>query len=103
MSSAKHMKKTIAFLFVASLLNTAFQCDSPTPDDAENSSPCGEPEWLTTIIHSTEQNGLKGEITQYQNNGETVFSVDICKGCADAMTVVYNCAGETKCQFGGIA
>ena len=98
------MKKTIVLLFIVSLFNTAFQCDSPTPSGAEKeASACSEPDWLTTIISNAKQSGNKGEVIQYQYNGETVFSINTCIECADTMTTVYNCAGETKCQFGGIA
>lgn len=81
----------------------AFQCDSPTPSDAERASTCGKPEWLAAIISNAEQSGNKGKVIQYQYNDETVFSINTCIDCADTMTVVFNCAGETKCQFGGIA
>ncbi len=97
------MKKLISLLFIICLINTAFQCDSPTPRDAEGPSTCDNSDWLNTAIVNAEKNGNKGEIIRYRYNGNTVYWVDLCIGCADDMVVVYSCAGETLCQFGGIA
>ena len=73
------------------------------PGDVGDANTCGNPVWLTTIISNTKQNENKGEVIQYQYNGQTVFWINICIECADSMSDVYNCAGEPKCQFGGIA
>ena len=29
--------------------------------------------------------------------------IDVCNGCADNLTTVYNCEGNVICEFGGIA
>ena len=97
------MKKFISLLLIICLISTAFQCDSPAPGDAEGTSTCNNSDWLNTTIANAKQNGNKGEIIRYQYNGETVYLVDLCIGCADDMAVVYSCNGETRCQFGGIA
>ncbi len=97
------MKKITPLLIIVFLMNTAFQCETPAPDDIGDASTCGsgKPKWLLATIASAEQHGSKGEIIQYQYKGETVFSINTCFDCADGMTVVYNCVPETKCQFGG--
>ncbi len=97
------MKKIALLIAVACTISSAYQCESPEPIAVDKANTCDNPEWLAEIISSTEQNGNKGEVIQYQYKGETVFLIDICISCADDMAVVYNCAGETRCQFGGIA
>ena len=97
------MKKITPLLLIVFLMNTAFQCETPGADDVGDASTCGRSEWLLAIIEGAEQNESKGEIIQYQYKGETVFYINTCFDCADGMTIVYNCAGETKCEFGGIA
>ena len=47
--------------------------------------------------------GGRSSITQFTYNSETVFEVIICDQISDAQTLVYNCAGEIVCTFGGIA
>lgn len=97
------MKKSIAFLCIISLTNTAFECESPSSRDTDISIACENSVWLDTIISNAKRGRNKGEVIQYNYNDETVFSINTCVECADAMTTVYNCAGETQCQFGGIA
>ena len=97
------MKKIALLLTFVCALCSAYQCESPGPNDVEKANTCNNPEWLTKIINSIEQNGMKGKVVQYQYDSETVFLVNICNGCADNMTVVYNCAGDVRCEFGGIA
>ncbi|WP_299059018.1 hypothetical protein [uncultured Polaribacter sp.] len=46
--------------------------------------------------------GGRSSITQFTYNSETVFEVIICDQISDGQTLVYNCAGETICTFGGI-
>ncbi|MEE9406721.1 MAG: hypothetical protein V3V28_01475 [Polaribacter sp.] len=45
----------------------------------------------------------KSSIKQYTYNSEIVFEVNICSQIADGQTLVYNCAGEVVCTFGGIS
>ncbi len=99
-----NMKKLASLFLIILLVNTAFKCESPAPvEPGDTAATCENSEWLKTIIANAKESGNKGEVIQYQYHGEKVFSINTCVGCADAMTVVLDCAGETKCQFGGIA
>ena len=60
-------------------------------------------DWLSEMIKDFKRSDQAAEVYYYEYNGESVFSVNSCVGCADAMTVVYNCQKEVICQFGGIA
>lgn len=64
---------------------------------------CEDDAWLGTLIESLESRDQKAEIIQYRYNNQFVYYVDDCKGCADAMQIVYGCTGEVRCTFGGIA
>jgi len=71
---------------------------------AEGEGGCESTAWLTSMINGMKHNpAIKSEVIRYKYNNQTVFYIDSCKGCADSMGVVYNCAGEVICQFGGIA
>ena len=47
--------------------------------------------------------GGVSSIIQYTFNSAFVFEVNICSQIGDAQTLVYDCAGEIVCTFGGIA
>jgi hypothetical protein len=65
---------------------------------------CDDNTWLDNTIKALENNAdQKAEIIRYRYNSETVYLVDNCLGCADAMQILYNCSGEERCTFGGIA
>jgi hypothetical protein len=61
--------------------------------------------WLKQIKTNFKQSAsaTKKQIIQYTYNNETVFMIDVCNGCADNLTTVYNCEGNVICEFGGIA
>lgn len=83
-----------AILFVA-IMTMAFQCE-------ENIEGCESDEWISQQISNAEQN-QNTRIERYRYKERIVFKMDTCVGCADAMQVVYDCNGNTLCQFGGIA
>jgi hypothetical protein len=58
--------------------------------------------WVNKIIDQNRLNREGAEIVQYTYQGASVFLVNLCKGCPDAMTIVYNCQGEAICEFGGL-
>ncbi len=58
--------------------------------------------WLQKIIDQNRSNPTGARIVQYTYRGESVFLVNLCEGCPDALTNVYNCKGEVICEFGGI-
>lgn len=65
---------------------------------------CENDRWLDEMIKTLEaQSGQQSEIIRYQYNGQVVYWVEPCKGCADSMQSVYSCTGEVLCTFGGIA
>jgi len=61
-------------------------------------------EWLKEKIENFEKlmNSVRIDIHQYMYNNEPVFLINDCVDCADAISVVYNCAGDIICEFGGI-
>lgn len=85
----------LSFFFIAL---SAFTCD-------ENfANPCGDGDWLNVEIQKMKRNtGSKALIEQYRYKDQVAISVTYCDGCADAMTIVYDCAGQELCKFGGIA
>ncbi|HEX5167562.1 MAG TPA: hypothetical protein VFW11_00210 [Cyclobacteriaceae bacterium] len=89
------------------MLCSAGQChEDSLSNGEEDSNICGKselPDWINTIIGDTQQNGNKGEVVQYQFEGKTVFWINTCLDCADSMTQVFDCQGNVKCVFGGIA
>jgi len=72
--------------------------DIPCPPNEDGTS------WLKEKIESMEKAlDINAEIYTLTYNGNTVIEINDCLGCADAMTVVYDCAGNELCKFGGIA
>ncbi|MBN1118519.1 MAG: hypothetical protein JXA77_15015 [Bacteroidales bacterium] len=49
------------------------------------------------------ENLTGAQIIQYNYKGETVFMINSCYMCPDALAVVYGCDGEIVCEFGGFA
>jgi hypothetical protein len=89
---------------VAVLLSVLVQCESISPvTTLDEGSQCENLDWLQTFIDQAKQNDQAAEVIRYDYNGHRVYWVDTCKGCADAMAIVYNCSGQVICQFGGIA
>ena len=101
------MKKITGLARVAILI--AFvACNTEMNDLAEAQSQrvCGCPDntWLKNMIDALAANTMQqAKITRYWYHNETVYLVDSCIGCADAMQILYSCSGEQRCTFGGIA
>ncbi|MFC0185171.1 hypothetical protein SAMN04515674_112105 [Pseudarcicella hirudinis] len=95
------MKKV---LFAALILMAGCKKEEVKQSDSSNLS-------VTTItctaiaekIEEAKSGGNKIEVYSYEYKGKTVYLFDTCIGCADNMTIVYDCDGKTLCQFGGIA
>ena len=93
------ISKTILLL----LLLVLTQCDKPIDPaicpDAENR------DWYKELISQYKPwSHLKVEIYSYTYNSQMVISVQTVEPtCCDFMDVVYDCAGNVICQFGGFA
>jgi hypothetical protein len=98
------MKFWIGVFLIAVITLSVLKCQlSPAILGEEGTSACQDV-WLKNMITSLKQNAhLNSEIIQYRYNNQWVYYVDSCKGCADALAVVYTCSGDVLCQFGGIA
>jgi len=92
------MKKVFFVISLLSISLSAFTCDDSL------SLPCDNNEWLQERVNAMKHNtSQKGIIEQYEYEGQVVISINSCVGCADAMTIVYDCTGKELCKFGGIA
>jgi hypothetical protein len=99
--------KTIPYgsIVVAIMFFSLCSCETQVKKDipsCETSSPLEDVRWLLKMKDSLEQNNQPSLIIMYAYRGENVFYVDPCYQCPDALTYVYNCAGEIICEFGGI-
>lgn len=92
------MNKGIVILLMLGLSLSAFTCEDSLD------LPCDNNDWLQTKVKELKKSGSqKALIEQYEYEGQVVISINNCVGCADAMTVVYDCSGNELCKFGGIA
>lgn len=92
------MNKGIVILLMLGLSLSAFTCEDSLD------LPCANNEWLQEKVKAMKRMGAQeGLIEQYAYEGQVVISINNCVGCADAMTVVYDCTGNELCKFGGIA
>ena len=102
------MKKIGLLYFV---IMTLLACSAPATESGELKElktaadlACDNSTWLENTLEALENSAdQKAAVIQYRYNNETVYWVDNCLGCADAMQVVYSCSGEERCTFGGIA
>jgi hypothetical protein len=88
---------TFAFVPLLGLLG----CREEIKNTCNASNPRNLP-WMQQLIDQNRSDATGAEIIQYTYKGESVFLVNLCKGCADGLTTVYNCKGEEICEFGGI-
>lgn len=92
------MNKGLVLLLILSLSFSAFTCEDSLD------LPCANSDWLQIKVKEIKRaSWQKGLIEQYEYEGQVVISINNCVGCADAMTVIYDCAGNELCKFGGIA
>ena len=62
------------------------------------------PQWLTEKISGfKESDNDRARVQAYRYRGDTVYMVEECYGCPDAIAVVYAANGDVLCEFGGIA
>lgn len=99
------MKKILKLVFVFTLIiscNTDENLEKINNCNTEN--PLEDLSWLKTKKESLDKaiSATRVSIYQYTYNNESVFLIDDCMSCADALTNVYNCNGEKICEFGGI-
>jgi hypothetical protein len=60
--------------------------------------------WLKKLVDEIKNSSNGGTITKFKFKSKDVFLVNTCKVCiTDAMTVLYDCAGNQICSIGGIA
>jgi len=81
-------------------------CDAETlrPIACNVEEPEKNIDWLAALIAQAEaQPGDVVRITLFTYENEDVFFIQQSENIADHMDIVKNCAGETICQFGGIA
>ena len=93
-------------LFLLFMVVYFTSCDSNQVDEkvCEVDNPLENLTWLKEIRVGFELSSfyVKRKILQYDYKNETVFFIDSCNGCADNLTIVYNCEGSIICEFGGI-
>ncbi|MDY0780451.1 DUF6970 domain-containing protein [Tenacibaculum sp. IB213877] len=72
--------------------------------EANNLNPIEKTQWMKDFIKQTEENPFptKAMIVQYTYNNETVYLVDQCYQCPDAISTLYNIKKERLCTFGGM-
>jgi hypothetical protein len=91
------MNKGLVVLLILGSSFSAFTCEDSLD------LPCANDNWLQEKIKTMKRaSWQKGLIEQYEYEGQVVISINNCVGCADAMTVVYDCSGNELCKFGGI-
>jgi hypothetical protein len=89
--------KVLVFVIIAILAG----CSSEKTCDVSN--PLSDLSWLDQKVQAFKQDDIKQRVSHYIYNNEDVYLVEDClEICADFLTIAYNCAGETVCEFGGI-
>lgn len=100
--------KYALFLFAFTLIVTSCKEDD-LPEEVVTTCNIDNPletiQWLKEIRDGFDMqaNPLPKKIIQYFYQGECVFLIDGCVGCADNLTTVYNVNQDVICEFGGIA
>lgn len=98
------MKRKTLYLFAFILL---LSCNNQEelPKICNVDKPIENLEWLKEIKTNLEKVTTinKSSIVQYSYKNDTVFLINSCENCADAISTVYNCKGEKICEFGGVA
>lgn len=95
----------IRFIYILGILLLFCSCDKDEQENTCGENPLENISWLKELVdnenNTDDTSGL--EIIQYTYKNNTVFSVNDCINCADAITVVYDCEKNVLCEFGGIA
>lgn len=102
-----------ALIFAVIILtSTSCEKENPTIDSGgivimtcNVQDPLETIQWLkeTRDGFMMQANPLPKRITQYFYQGECVFLIDVCVGCDDNLTKLYNVNQDLICEFGGIA
>lgn len=92
------MKRTIVLLAVFLMMSCSSTKQKKSQDSTKGIT------WIKEYIKEAKKSPfpVKTVITQYSYKGETVYMVDDCYQCPDAMTTVYNVKKEVLCTFGGM-
>ena len=85
------------------IFSTASQCCDDSFPEGRICNNGETPAWIDGVISTIQESGYKGEIIQYQYKGKTVFWINRCLNCTDAIVQVYDCQQNEICLFGGIA
>ena len=93
--------KTLATILIG-LLPVA--CSKSDISRCNTKGPLNDIPWLKELKEQFDKDTgpYRQIITQYTYQGETVFLVDACHLCSDALQVVYDCEKNVLCEFGGI-
>jgi hypothetical protein len=77
----------------------------PGQNYCHTQNPLEDLNWLKELKDSFEisEKATGAQIIGYEYQGNDVFLINSCVGCADEMWQVYDCSGSVICQFGGIA
>jgi PBP1b-binding outer membrane lipoprotein LpoB len=99
------MKKYIFIIISIVLLTSCSETKELITTTCNTNNPLEDLTWLYEIKTNFDKSASasKKQIIQYTYKNETVFMIDICNGCSDNLTAVYNCEGTVICEFGGIA
>jgi hypothetical protein len=81
---------------------TSFACSEKKASDPWVNI-CPDLAWMESVKGTIIQNGWKGEIYLSNYQDERVFEVNGCVDCADFVSQLQNCDGDTICEMGGIA
>lgn len=102
-NKSKAMLKSFLF-FSAIWFSYSFSCNKESALICSVAQPLEDLPWLNQIKKNFELDMSPAiqTIDQYVYNGNHVFLISNCHGCADAMAEVYNCEGKVICEFGGI-
>lgn len=103
MKNKQNLKRLQALVFCMGILLTACKTNAQT-DMCYIEDPIKELEWLQDVIQRQENLNVdrKADIFEYTYHQEKYFMADMCVGCPDFITVVYNCKGDVVCESGGI-
>lgn len=92
--------KTIFYIL---LVIFVMSCKSSSSAQSNN-NPIEDIAWIKEYIQETNKSEFptRAMITQYTYKGETVYLVDGCYQCPDAMSTLYTAKKEKLCTFGGM-
>ena len=92
--------KTFLYFFLMALI---LSC-KPNSSLQKKAKSVEELPWIKEQIASFKKNPFpsKSAITTYQHKGKTVYLIESCYECPDAVSLLYNSKKEKLCTFGGM-